>query len=287
MISPFCHFQSVSAGPAAAAASSGEIILRWLMTFVGVDICPTTILCSGLTNFDYCCSLRTGLFARVNFEEVVFCSLLLSIKVKRKTFSASGVAISNKRALTSLHGMVPLNTPVTITTRNGTKIQGRVEFERFERNMVDIAVIIIESSAVFNHFMPYCDQPVRLAQQIAVIGLKYLSDGDTVGPYARLSSVDSIEELGESSALFHAQYYNFQGCSGTGVITTVVDDKLVVVGVHVASHDDSRWEGTKGKKKRPYSDLEASVASAIHGHTAYSLVCEIARVPDLLELLSA
>lgn len=226
--------------------------------------------------------------ADADFEQAVLSSLILSIKVKRKTFSASGVAISEKRALTALHGMVPLNTLVTITTRNGTKISGRVEFERFERDMVDVAVIVLDqdSSAVFNHFMPYSDQPVRLAQPIAVVGLKYASVGDTVNTYARLSSVESIEELGDSSALFHAQYYNFDGCSGTGVITAVVGNVLRVVGVHLASHNNTTLGGPKSKKKRTYSDLEASVASAIHGHKAYSLVCDIARVPDLLALLN-
>lgn len=222
-----------------------------------------------------------------DFEQAVLSSLILSIKVKRKTFSASGVAISDKRALIALHGIIPINSPVTVTTRNGTKISGRVEFERFERNMVDVAVIVLDSSAVFNHFMPYSDQPVRLAQPIAVVGLKYASVGDSVSTYARVSSVDSIEELGDNSALFQAQYYNFDGCSGTGVITATVGNVLRVVGVHVASHDDTTLGRPKGKKKRTYSDLEASVASAIHGHTAYSLVCDIARVPDLLALLSA
>jgi hypothetical protein len=224
--------------------------------------------------------------AGADFDQAVYSSLILSIKVQKKTFSLSGVAISNKRALTALHGRVPVNTPVTITTRNGTKIIGRVEFERFEKNMVDVAVIVLGSSTVFNDFMPYSDQPVRLAQPIAVIGLRYSSFCDTVGTYAQISAVESIENLGDNSALFQAQYYNFDGCSGTGVITAAVGNVLRVVGVHVASHDDTTLGGPRGKKKRTISDLKASVVSAIHGHTSYSLVCEIARVPDLLALLS-
>lgn len=51
------------------------------------------------------------------------------------------------------------------------------------------------------------------------------------------------------------------------------------------SHDDTTLGGPKRKKKRAVSALEASVTSVIHEHTAYSLVCDIARVPGLLDLL--
>ena len=99
--------------------------------------------------------------------------------------------------------------------------------------------------------MPYSDKPMSFAQPIAVVGLKYASVGDSVGTYARVSSVESIKERGDTSALIRVQYYNFDGCSGTGVITAIVGNVLRVAGVHVASHDDTTLGGPKGKKKTP------------------------------------
>ncbi len=150
--------------------------------------------------------------------------------------------------------------------------------------MIDIAVILLDVGSEFNHFVPSNDRPVVLTQHITVVGLKYPSVGDIVNTYARSTTVDMIEEFGSSSALFQAQYYSFDGCSGAGVVTTTVDNIVKVVGVHVASHEDTTV--IVGKRKRHLANFEASVQSVIHGHKAYSLVCEIARVPELVALLN-
>mmetsp|Transcript_30605 Transcript_30605/g.41913 ORF Transcript_30605/g.41913 Transcript_30605/m.41913 type:complete len:274 (+) Transcript_30605:121-942(+) len=226
----------------------------------------------------------------VDFQPAVDASLILSVnhfiagkKPKPVTSTASAVAISRRRALTALHGKVPLNSPVQITTRNGVHLSGIVEFERFEENMVDIAVILLDVGSEFSHFIPWIDKPVVLTQYITVVGLKYGHVGDTVNTYARITTVDMIEEFGPRSALFQAQYYSFDDCCGAGVVTATVNNIVKVVGVHVASHDDT---AKAGKRKRKFANFEASVQSDIHGHNAYSLVCEIARVPDLVALLN-
>lgn len=214
-------------------------------------------------------------------------SLILSmyhvLDGKEVTNSASAVAISLRRAVTALHGKIPLNSPVQITTRSGVHLSGIVEFERFEKDMVDIAVILLDVGSEFNHFIPWIEQPVVLTQSITVVGIRYANAGDTVNTYARVTTVDMIEEFGPSSALFQAQYYSFDGCSGAGVVTATVNNIVKVVGVHVASHEDT---AKAGKRKRKFANFEASVQSVIHGHKAYSLVCEIARVPDLVALLN-
>lgn len=65
-------------------------------------------------------------------------------------------------------------------------------------------------------------------------------------------------------------------------MTALLNGLLAVVGVHIASHDDKSDPDSGKKRKRTLSELEASVASDLHGYTAYSLVCEIARVPKLV-----
>jgi hypothetical protein len=228
-----------------------------------------------------------------DIDHVVNSSLILSIEVTSETkkkqkntvsYSASGVAISERRALTSLHGCIPLGHPVTMMTRNGKKLYGRIEFEKFESNMVDIAVILLDSPSEFIYYMEFADEPVKVLQEIVVVGLKYGSVGDMINHYARKSSVDSIEELGPHSALFQAQYYSFDGCSGGGVITVASSSSAKVVGVHVASHEDSS-KRPKKRKITSFANFEADVESVIHGHNSYSLVCEIARVPEVVNLL--
>lgn len=222
-------------------------------------------------------------------KRAIQASLILHFEIKTKkgtsTATGSAVAISNRRAVASLHGTIKLNTKCELITRRGIRLSGKVEFEKFEANVVDIAVIVLDEESEFSDYLPHTRTKVELLQHITVIGLKYLSVSDHIGEYAHQSAVNSIEDFQPECALFQASYYNFDGCSGTGVATAVVSGKLVVVGVHVASHDDSSLHPTKKQKKD--SDLDAaSIVSAIHGHTAYSLVCEIARVPDLLRHLA-
>ncbi len=238
----------------------------------------------------------TGGFALVDLQPAIDASLILSVthtiitgkkKSKTTTSSATAVAVSKRRALTALHGKIPLNWPVQVTTRNGVHFSGIVEFERFEENMVDIAVILLDAGSEFIHFIPWIDRPVQLTQPITVVGLKYSRVGDAVDVYARRTAVDMIENIGSSSALFQAQYYSFEGCSGAGVVTTTVNNAVKVVGVHVASHEDTTNTGKRKRITPTFANFEASVQSIIHGHKAYSLVCEIARVPDLVALLNS
>lgn len=68
-------------------------------------------------------------------------------------------------------------------------------------------------------------------------------------------------------------------------MTKIDNNTVSVVGIHVASHNDPQIQ--KKRKLIGSTDLEGSVLSSVHGHTAYSLVCEVARVPDLVNLLNS
>ena len=210
--------------------------------------------------------------------------MLLTVKIDGKDNSGSAVAVTRNRALTALHGHVKLNHEIALRTRNGTILKGKIEFVRFTRDVVDIAVILLDDGSFFEHYIPWSDEPVYLTQPILVVGLRYSHGTDMVMPYARTTNVDMIEN--GDSTLFQATYYNFNGCSGTGVVTSLRDGVCEVVGVHIASHDDSSLESPK-KKKKIMNELEASVSSKIHGDSAYSLVCEIARVPELIAHLNS
>ena len=151
--------------------------------------------------------------------------------------------------------------------------------------MVDIAVVVLDDNHYFKNFLPWETPKVTITQSITCFGLKSGSDGDNVSPFALPATINCIESK-PGSALFQSTYYSLDGCSGAGIVTTLKNDIISVVGVHVASHEDSKHTvPIKGKKKRTLSDLEASVRSDFHGHSSYCLVCETARVPDLTEFL--
>jgi len=95
-------------------------------------------------------------------------------------------------------------------------------------------------------------------------------------------------------------YTSFDGLSGAGVLTKVVGGVCKVVGVHVASHDrtaadvqhpqvkKARHNNSSAAARSVESSVlayEESLASSIHGHHAYSLICEVSRVPDLVQFL--
>jgi hypothetical protein len=213
--------------------------------------------------------------------------LILNVKNKRGVeMVGSAVAVTNKRALTALHGIIKVKTKVTLRTRRGFLHRGVIEFVKFSPDEVDIAVILLDDGDAFENFIPWSAPPVYLTQFVTVVGLKYSGNSDEVLPYAQSTSVLMVE--GGDSTLFQAQYYNFEGCSGTGIVTTLVGGQVVLIGVHVASHDNTLVPepGESRKRTRTMSDLEASITSALHGHTAYSLVCEIARVSELVKLLN-
>jgi hypothetical protein len=75
------------------------------------------------------------------------------------------------------------------------------------------------------------------------------------------------------------------------VVTTMVNDRFEVVGVEVATHDSTKGVGDKRSiedlsLKQVRKDIH-SICSDLHGHSAYCLICKVARVDELVELLNS
>ena len=138
----------------------------------------------------------------------------------------SAVAISNCLALTAFHGICDVGDQINVITRTGKTRLALVVFVAFERDVVDIAVVkLVSIEDKFDFFVPPCMSRVRLEQSIHVVGLRETSRY-SVDPYSIISNVLLIES---ESTLFHTSYYNFDGCSGTGVITTGLTATLLPV----------------------------------------------------------
>jgi hypothetical protein len=232
------------------------------------------------------------------FYIINLCFVVLALRVQSIIDSAlithfgsymgSAVAISECLALTAFHGKLNVNASVTVRTAKGVSLSAKVVFVQFEINVVDIAVVQLDSKdKKFDCFVPPCKTRVRLEQPIHVIGLRATTH-DSVDQYSKISNVELIEQ---DTTFFQACYYNFEGCSGTGVVTTLVNGRFEVVGVHVAIHDSTIGVGAKRSIKdlslEQVHDDNLSICSELHGHSAYCLICEVARVDELVEFLNS
>jgi hypothetical protein len=169
---------------------------------------------------------------------------------------------------------------------------GLVVYHKFLADLVDIAVVQLTNAedrfpaCVGVHF-----DRIKIADPIYVVGLK-VDSRDTATEAVYPCAVNIIEP-GEDSAMFQSSYTRFEGLSGAVVVMRVVNGVAKVVGVHVASHDDTVRPpeieecGKNQKAASDENDYSASnsIASSIHGHHAYRLICEVARVPDLVAFL--
>jgi hypothetical protein len=180
----------------------------------------------------------------------------------------NAVAIPECLALTAFHGLLNVNDIVTVRTAKGVSLSTKFVFVRFQINVVDIAVVkLVLKDEKFNCFVPPCKRLVLLEQPIHVIGLRATTH-DSVDQYSKIFNVELIER---ETTFFQASYYNFDGCSGTGVVTTMVNDRFKVVGVHVATHDSTKGVG----EKRSIEDLSLEqVQEDIHsiGNNIYKIV---------------
>ena len=175
-------------------------------------------------------AITTGL-SHESVMDIVAASLIMKLKREGKVSAGHAVAISNKRALTALHGLVALKTSIEFRTKTGVALTGTVEYVKFEEELVDIAVVVLDDNLYFEKFLPWRTPKVTITQPILCFGLK--NGGDSTAPFALTANVNLIENETDS-ALFQSTYYSYDGCSGAGIVTTLKNNILSVVGVHIA-----------------------------------------------------
>jgi hypothetical protein len=229
----------------------------------------------------------------IELDKVLSASFYLHLTKEGVALKGDAVAVSSRRALTALHGSGSIGDPVQLFDATGRPRHGTVIFSQFEELKCDVSLIELDArEPCFETYIPPAQHEVKLEQEIRIIGLlPSLLDPDS--KYTRISRVAAVFGIEEGSTLFRTQYYSEDGLSGAGIITTLDEGHLRLVGVHVASHDATERPPAikKVKKSRAadadsVSDSSPSLAGSVHGHTAYQLVCEIARVDGLKTFLS-
>jgi hypothetical protein len=244
-----------------------------------------------------------------NIEEEIQKVIDSTIIIKINSETGNGVALSNKKAVTAVHGGYHVGQVVQVIDIHGHTKNGIISFMKYEASKVDIAVVELTGSDTFDHFIPFHTQPVKIGKDINVISLSEDGIGESTESYQRTV----VQKIIRNTAIFHASYYATEAMSGCGVVTIPEDGHYSVVGVYVGKHNDTEAlaDEDKSKKKKPKKqDLEERVKSSeasyqehrqkyqyhkdqmtinsnIHGHGAYCLICEIARVEDLVDHLNA
>lgn len=193
--------------------------------------------------------------------------------------------------MTALHGKADNGYDITLHTHSGALLQGKVVLNVFEQDLVDIAVIELIDDGVFPHFTPVLGcRPVKLLESVYIVGYKL--DARDMAMEAMFDSKVNVIERFERSALFQSSYVSFGSLSGAGVVVMKDRNDFKVIGVHVASNEKTIYSSPviKTEDIGPTSYKSGNVAptsfsSNIHGYSAYTVVCEIARVPELIAFL--
>ena len=200
-------------------------------------------------------------------------------------FKGNAVAVTANRALSSLHGLIVESSSVELVDIQGTKRKATVVLSRFIENEVDMALLeLIANEPPFDAFIEIRREPVQLGQKLALVGLASNSRDDTTIYYETFQVT-----LIDAGALLQSSYHGRNSLSGSAVIVSIDTGGFHVVGVHVGTNDDTvKPPPIKKGRKGGYAsadDVEESqnsLAGSLHGHTAYCLICEVARVSDIV-----
>ena len=232
---------------------------------------------------------------------VVFCSLLAPVVDIESILDAShylhygvsngnAVAVTSTKALCALHNSCPVDKLVRLVDSHGHSRVAVVTFAKYEENLVDIALLELQfDQPPFNTFVPIATAPVSYLQKLYIIGRTTdISSRETI-PVTAECQVNVIHAEG---ALFRSTYTGYDGLSGAGVVVVErINNDFLLAGVHIGTQDHTVPPPAIKKRKGNVADAESasasseSLARSIHGHTAYCLVCEVQRVPDLVQLL--
>jgi hypothetical protein len=203
--------------------------------------------------------------------------------------------VTHRMILTALHGLFGESDTFHIIDRRGRSRQGIVKRAWYNANTVDIALIeLIGDSLSFEIFMPVNTNLVTIGNELAVMCRRAVGGTDE---YIECYEKSNVNAIIPNSSIFHSTYYSEVGMSGCAVVAVHVGNKFVLAGVHVASHDTTKAVETETdarptKKARKnvtgqrFDDAMMTVNSNIHGHGSYCLICEVARVEGLLDLIN-
>jgi hypothetical protein len=193
--------------------------------------------------------------------------------------------------MTAVHGRFDAGTGFEIISLSNTTRVGVLDMVCYEDNAVDIALLRLKDGE------PPFETWLRVATQHAqeLDELRFLSLEDNTIPGFKYSIQPIvIHAVSTETTLAQALYYSADGMSGAPIVTEAQTDGSVhVVGVHIASHDDTVAPPEIKKMKKDaaaeadsVSDSIESLARSIHGHSSYNMMCIANMVPEIIGAIS-
>ena len=149
-----------------------------------------------------------------------------------------GVAVSSNMVLTALHGSFDIGSPFTIIHFNDEKRNGFVFKVWFEALKEDIALIKLADDEIpFVQWLKVINRSPHMQESISILSIV----SSLVGRPSFSAQKASVFCLDTGTSLCRAQYYAKDGLSGCGAIAEIQPNgELMVLGVHVATHDNTK-----------------------------------------------
>lgn len=157
---------------------------------------------------------------------------------------------------------------------------------------VDAAVVELNiGQKTFKKFLRIPRNRMKLGQNLRVAGFRKGFQNEPIPFYTKAAVTQA--PMGNDISIVYSEYYNAPSMSGSGVVTTRRGGVDHVVGLHVGSNDTTRrcprWNLTPQSTHEDIGHFVNGVidhlSDAIHGHASYTLICDIAKVPGLLNFL--
>ena len=201
-----------------------------------------------------------------------------------------GVVVSPQLVMTAVHGQCRVGTEFEIISLSNCKRQGVLDMICYKENRVDIALLRLkDGQPPFERWLRVSPRSAR-GEKLSVLSLP---DNIFTGNMVFSVQGAEIHNFYEETALARAQYYSSDGMSGAPIVSGVQSDgSVLVIGVHVAAHDDTEAPPAIKKVKGvaaeadSVSDSAASLAKSIHGHSSFCLMCIASEVPEIMDAIS-
>jgi hypothetical protein len=199
-----------------------------------------------------------------------------------------GVVVSPHLVMTAVHGLCDVGTAFEIISLSNTRRQGDLRMVCYEFGKIDVALLQLkDGQPPFESWLHISPCSTR-GQKLSVLSL--LDNFFTGGLEFSMQSAE-IHNFYKGTAFARAQYYSSEGMSGAPIVTGVQSDgSVLVVGVHVAAHDDTEEPHQIKKVKRgeaaeaeSVTDSTASLAQSMHGHSTFCLMCIASKVPKIMD----
>lgn len=213
-----------------------------------------------------------------------------------------GIVVTSNKLLTALHGVFKQGTACEVIDWHGKVRNGFVLATWYSPPLTDIVVIQLSPHAPpFETFIPVSSSmPVRLGSEIWLVGRVPVRSGTDEYTNSVEKSVITSTMGTEGSAMstFRSTYFSESGMSAYGGVVVVRSGgAFQVVGVHVARRNstttmaaeeeaDNDHPPPSKKRKTKTTKKKGKKPRTVSSNNSNCLVCEVARVEGLLELLS-